>query len=65
VPTVADPLGDVAKGMLDPSLKFQEYQPALFSDYVIRITDLHGVDSRKKGLETIKALTMNVSLSQG
>lgn len=65
VPTVADPLGDVAKGMLNANLTFQEYQPALFSDYVIRITDLYGVDGRRKGLEAITALTMNVFLSEG
>jgi hypothetical protein len=63
VPPVKDPLGDAVKAMLDASLTFQDYQPALFSDYMIRITDLKGYDGARKGLTSIRGLTMNVYLS--
>lgn len=33
---------ELVKHMLDERLTFRESQPALFSDYVIRITDLYG-----------------------
>jgi hypothetical protein len=55
-----DPLAGVAKELLDSSLTFQEYQPSLFSDYAIRITDLD--DSKKDGLK-IHELNMTVFLS--
>jgi hypothetical protein len=61
----ADPLDEQVKGMLNASLTLQEYQPALLSDYVIRITDLYGADRNRKGLKTIRGLTMNVFLSEG
>lgn len=63
--TGADPLDEQVKGMLNASLTFQEYQPALLSDYVIRITDLYGMGGVRKGLKTIGGLTMNVFLSEG
>ena len=51
--------------MFAVSLTFKEYQPALFSDYVIRITDLYGDRGERKGLTSIRGLTMNVYLSGG
>lgn len=55
-----DPLAGVAKELLDSSLKFEEYQPPLFSDYAICITDLD--DSKKEGLK-IHELKMTVFIS--
>ncbi|MBL8659974.1 MAG: hypothetical protein JNM75_09485 [Rhodospirillales bacterium] len=65
VPNVVDPLGDVAKGLISEDLKLEEYQPALFSDYVIRITDLFGAKGERKGLTRISGLNMTVYLSGG
>jgi hypothetical protein len=56
-----DLLAGVAKELLDPSLQFVEYQPSLFSDYVIRITDLD--ENKKQGLK-INELDMTVFISQ-
>ncbi len=58
-----DPLAGVAKEMLSPNLTFQEYQPALFSDYAIRITDLYGSNGKRKGLTAIDGLNLMVFLS--
>ena len=63
--TVTDAVGDVAKGLISQELKLEEYQPALFSDYVIRITDLHGAGGVKKGLTRISGLSMTLHLSGG
>lgn len=65
VPKVVDPLGDVAKGLISEELKLEEYQPALFSDYVIRITDLFGARGERKGLTRVSGLNMTVYLSGG
>ena len=64
-PPTPDPLGDVAGDLLNSKMTFQEYQPALFSDYVIRITDLYGADGKRKGLTTIRELAMTVFLTGG
>jgi hypothetical protein len=44
------------------SATFKEYQPSLFSNYVIRITDLYA-GGTKKGLKTINELNMTVFVS--
>jgi hypothetical protein len=64
-PPTPDPLGDVAGDLLNNKMTFQEYQPALFSDYVIRITDLYGADGKRKGLTNIRELAMTVFLTGG
>jgi hypothetical protein len=55
-----DPLEGVAKELLASSLEFEEYQPSLFSDYVISITDLD--ENKKTGLK-IHELNMTVFIS--
>jgi hypothetical protein len=60
--TDGDPLAGVAKELLDSTLKFEEYQPSLFSDYLICITDLVD-ESKKQGLK-IQELDMTVFISQ-
>jgi hypothetical protein len=56
----SDPLAGVARELLDPKLVFEEYQPSLFSDYVISITDLD--ESKKKELY-IHELNMTVFIA--
>lgn len=56
---------EMVKRMLGERLTFQEYQPALFSDYAIRITDLYGAGGVRKGLARIRGLALSVFLSEG
>jgi hypothetical protein len=62
--TDGDRLEESMKGMFESDLTVREYQPALLSDYVIRITDLYDSDGQPKKF-TIAGLTMNVTLSGG
>jgi hypothetical protein len=59
------PVDAAVRALLHDDLKnltFKEYQPALFSDYVIRITDLS--EEKKQGLK-INELNMTVYISYG
>jgi hypothetical protein len=62
--TTEDPIADNVRALINSALPaFQEYNPSLFSDYMIRITDLLGGDGRRKGLKVINRLAMRVTLA--
>ena len=64
-PTATNALEDTVKGLISQDLKLEDYQPALFSDYALRITDLFGAGGERKALTRIRGLNMTVHLSGG